>query len=369
MQNNQVLLCVTLGYAGALACVKQQNPIFAAVSGLALGAAILIRTTSIIHVVTVLLFLVGCLIYQSRDKLKLLKTVGLWIVGFIPLTLLGRVIDYHRLGSFWVTGATMAQKQLNTDPFYAGFPKLPENFPFTNPPHVGILGVLFSPAKSIFIYDPLLLPCLVLGIIFWKRFSTYIQWYLITALFNLLIHINLTSRLVFWHGDGAWGARYHVTSIHLLLIPLIAVFVQHLLSVRGWKRWLMRGLITLAILVQIASAILIHPLEARQKTWGVPGTRLDFRLGQRFTNIACLVNGSFSPGCVSRFKSKMTPERQRRFEQSVEVYNQIYFFPFTFRQDAGGNPTWVKVSYIFFFLWGLALILAVLTTVWFCFLV
>lgn len=368
MQNNQILLCVTLGYAGALACVKQQKWKFALLSGLALGAAILIRTSSIFHVATVGLFLVGGLIYQDRDWVKLLKYFGWWIVGLMPLTLLGRVIDNLRYGSFWATGYTLSQKQMNTDPIYANLPPLPDNYPFTNPPHLGILGVLFSPAKSIFIYDPLLLPSLILAIIFWKRLSPYIHWYLITAFFNLLIHIAFTSRLIFWSGDGAWGARYHVTSVHLLLIPLLAVFVQYLFSVRGWKRWLMRGLITLALLVQIASVILMHPLEARQKSWGVPGTRFEFRLGQRFINIVCLVNGSFSPGCVSRYKSRMTPKKQGEFVKSVEIYNQIYFFPFTFYQDAHGNPTWLRVSYLLFLLWGLLLILAIAITWQFCFL-
>ena len=45
-QNNQVLLFVTLGYAAALACVRGRHYLFAVLSGLALGTALLIRQTS-----------------------------------------------------------------------------------------------------------------------------------------------------------------------------------------------------------------------------------------------------------------------------------------------------------------------------------
>ncbi|HBE19899.1 MAG TPA: hypothetical protein DDW51_20355, partial [Cyanobacteria bacterium UBA11367] len=57
-------------------------------------------------------------------------------------------------------------------------------------------------------------------------------------------------------GDAAWGARYHITSVHLLLIPLVALLIQRILFVKGFTQWLMRGLIGLAIMIQIASVIL-----------------------------------------------------------------------------------------------------------------
>jgi hypothetical protein len=44
--NNQVLLFVTIGYACALAFVKQERPRFLLLGGLALGAAVLLRITS-----------------------------------------------------------------------------------------------------------------------------------------------------------------------------------------------------------------------------------------------------------------------------------------------------------------------------------
>ena len=41
----------------------------------------------------------------------------------------------------------------------------------------------------------------------------------------------------------AWGARYHVTSVHLLLIPLVAFLIQYLLSLRDYRLWLIRAIL------------------------------------------------------------------------------------------------------------------------------
>ncbi|MBE9125816.1 MULTISPECIES: hypothetical protein [unclassified Coleofasciculus] len=351
--NNQVLLFVIIGYAAALAYVRSGRPRFALISGLALGGTMLIRITSLIHVLTVVLFLIGCIAYQNRDKLKVIKTAGLWIVGFIPFSLVGRIFDYHRYGSFLATGKSVEKKQLFTDPMWEGLPKLPDNYPLINEPYIGILGSLFSPEKSIFIYDPLLLPCLALGILLWKKLSPFMQWYLITGLLNLGLHLAAYSRFFFWHGDSAWGARYQVTSIHLLLIPLLGLFVERLLSARKLTTWLMQGILALAILVQIASVTMPMNLEIYQKQLGVPGTRFDFRLGQRFNNIICLVNGSFSQGCVDRNPAK---------KRYLEHLNHLFFLPFNFSQKAALNSRLTKFLQVLLIVWVLVIALAIGST-------
>ena len=340
-QNNQVLLFVTLGYATALAYLRSHQPRFILFSGLALGAAFLIRITSVIYGLTVLLFLLGGLIYQNRNKLKSLKIVGLWIVGFIPFILVAKFFDYQRFGSFFTSSYSLWMEQINSDPLYSGLPKLPDNFPQSNPPYLGIWGVLFSPAKSIFIYDPLLLPCLLIGIICWKRLTPYLKLYLIAAFFNLLFFLALTSRLDFWHGDAAWGARYHVTSVHLLLIPLIALFVKQILLVKGLKRWLLNSLLALAIAVQITSVIL-HPTADTGKIYlAQPQSFLKFRLGWRLNNINCVIAPFASPSCPNELKATL---RQK-----------IALLPFAFTQS----------QELFLIIWGFILIAAMVTTIYF----
>jgi hypothetical protein len=273
--------------------------------------------------------------------LKILQRLGWWIVGLIPFILLGRVIDYLRFGSFWITGATLARQQWQTDPIFSGLPELPLNFPFTNPPWVGMWGVLLSPAKSIFIYDPLLLPCLVLGIVLWKKLAPYLQWYLITAILNLCLHIAFYSRLDFWHGDAAWGARYHVTSVHLLLIPLIALLIQYFLEVSKVRRWVIAGIVALAIMVQITSLIFTSSINGGRIYGASPSSFNKFRLSARIQTIGCLVNPAFAQDCPSRLVNNGEP-----------LIQKVVLLPFAFTQRRG----------LIFMAWGAVLVAAIAST-------
>ena len=308
--NNQIFLFVGLGYAGVLAYIKYSQKRFLLLSGLGVSAAVLIRASSIIHVSTSILFLVICTLYQNRDQSRSLvsylknspRVMGVWILGFLPLVIFGRLFDYFRYGSFLITGQALSAQQFTTDPKWQGLPEFPVGYPFINPPHVGILGPLFSPIKSIFIYDPLLIPCLIVGIVFWKRLSFYIKAYLGMGLLNLGLHILLTSKLIFWGGDLSWGARYHVTSVHLLIIPLLALLIQETLASKGIKSWVLRSLFAIALVIQIASVTIYHGLEIEQSPTRegdlAPEVHASqFRLGQRFVNIACQFNQSISPDC------------------------------------------------------------------------
>lgn len=341
-QNNQILLCVTLSYVAALAFIKSGKSSLVFFSGLALGGAIIIRPTSLIHGLTVLLFLVGCSAYQKLDIVKLLKIAGLWCLGLLPFTLLWRFLDYLRFGSFWATIANMALKQMESDPLFVGLPPVPTNFPFSNPPYIGIWGVLFSPAKSIFIYDPLLLPCLGLTVLVWGKTSPFMQWYIVSAIFNLGFHIIFTSRLDFWHGDGAWAARYHVTSVHLLLIPLIGLLMQRWFIVKKLKRWLINGLLTLSLFVQIASVILYPSANSGMVNFAPPSSFLEFRLISRLNSIGCLINPAIFNDCPA----PIAPSQEN------PLIEKINFWPLRFGK--GQKPLWI--------IWGVVLIAAVVST-------
>ncbi|MEP0869331.1 hypothetical protein NDA01_05925 [Trichocoleus desertorum AS-A10] len=353
--NNQLLLLVTLGYAAALAYIHHRQRYFVLLSGLALGAALLIRSTSTLHVVTVLLFLASCEFYQSRNLTKTAQAVCFWFVGFLPLALLSRILDYWRYGNFWATGKFVEQQQLTTDPVWQGLPDLPANYPLINHPSIGILGALFSPAKSIFLYDPLLIPCLILGVVLWRKLHPFLKFYLVAGVINLGLHLLAYSRFVFWHGDAAWGARYHVTSVHLLLIPLLALFIQRLLYSRKLTAWVMRGLIVLAIAIQLTSVAMPRQMEETQTLVGAPGSRLQFRLGQRAINIACLANSSISDRCPSQLPPKISDH--------LKEYNVISLLPFSFSQQAKTQPTLAPIAKTLWVIWGVVVAIAIVSTV------
>ncbi|MEM6256577.1 MAG: hypothetical protein AAF821_27030 [Cyanobacteria bacterium P01_D01_bin.156] len=351
--NNQLLLLTILGYATAIAYVQSKRSAWLLFGGAALGMAVFIRVTSMIHVLTVVLFLVGIVAYKNRQMTAVVQSFGFWIMGFFPVFLLSRYVDFLRYGSFFSSGKSVEKLQLATDPIWEGLPQLPEGYPLINSPHIGILGPLFSPAKSIFLYDPLLLPCLILSILCWQRLSPWIRWYLVTCTLNLGLHLAAYSRFVFWHGDSAWGARYHVTSVHLLLIPLLAIFIQQLLAASKAQRLLLKGILIVALITQLASVAMPMNIEIFQKQVGMPGTRLDLRLPRRFANIACYIRPDLSKLCIDRNPNK---------KEYLEHLNHLTFFPFIFSHKKSESGKTSVIQILLFLIWGLALIAAILVS-------
>lgn len=64
-QNNQVLLFVLLGYQAALTYIIKHQKFLAILSGVSLGVAFLIRITSILYAVGLLVFIVGCAVKKE----------------------------------------------------------------------------------------------------------------------------------------------------------------------------------------------------------------------------------------------------------------------------------------------------------------
>jgi hypothetical protein len=356
-QNNQILLLVILGYATALQYVKTRDTKHLLLSGLAIGGAVLLRITCILHGLTVFLFLISCIFYQNRKWQSIIKPTLYWLLGLIPFSLLGRIFAYFRYGSIFLSAKKVEQLQLDNDPLWEGMPSLPDNYPLVNSPLIGILGPIFHPGKSLFIYDPLLFPSLIIGIREWRKFNPYIQLYLIANILNLALHFTAYSRFVFWHGDSAWASRYHVTSVHLLIIPLLGYFLEAMLTRQNWQRWLIKGLIILSIIVQLASTALPFNLELFQKQVGVPGSKYDLRIINRINNIACYFVPTLNPYCSSQY-----PNLQKK----LEPFYHFRYFPFNYQFKYQDSPQTQSLLTIMIVLWFVTLVLTLLST--FCFL-
>ena len=130
-----------------------------------------------------------------------------------------RLYSYYRFGSLTQTYLPIfAREQRLQDP------TLPANFPWSTPFHEGVLGALFTPEKSIFLFDPLLVLALALLALLWKRLAAEIRAYAVTSLLLLLGYISFYARYTYWAGDFAWGDRYVSTAVELvalLAVPLL----------------------------------------------------------------------------------------------------------------------------------------------------
>lgn len=99
---------------------------------------------------------------------------------------------------------------------------------FTTPLEEGVFGFFLSPGKSLFLYAPI-----VVVAIFGLRLS-YLKHrrYAITVGALLVAHLAIYARYEFWSGDDAFGPRYILPFVPLLIAliaPVLALGPQ-------WKR-------------------------------------------------------------------------------------------------------------------------------------
>ena len=94
-------------------------------------------------------------------------------------------------------------------------------------------------------------------------------------------------------------------------------------------------------------------LEVFQAQMGMPGSRLNFRLGQRFININCLIHKEWSAFCTTNY-----PDKQEKLKR----WNTLAFWPQNLNRqlvEAGYSSAY---GWLFWLLWVLLLLLAVTLT-------
>src|SRR5262249_9877915 len=153
-------------------------------------------------------------------------------VYFIFL-LIDRAYNFYRFGSWTGTYLPIFAREMR-----AQDPTLPPNFPWSTPFYEGVLGALFKPEKSIFLFDPLLILALALAFLLWKRMPVAIRAYAIAVLFLLVAYISFYARYAYWAGDFAWGDRYVSTSVQMVAMLAVPLLVHY----RGYiGRWMQAG--------------------------------------------------------------------------------------------------------------------------------
>lgn len=90
----------------------------------------------------------------------------------------------------------------------------------------GLNGLLLSPGKSVFIYAPVAVVALIAVPWSIRRYPAEISLLLAIALVNLLIFARFSG----WSGDQAWGPRYM-----LIALPLLVLIAAPVLSGTPWR--------------------------------------------------------------------------------------------------------------------------------------
>jgi hypothetical protein len=164
---------------------------------------------------------------MNADKrgLKSVFPVSLFLIGLLPFV---AALVWHNDLRFG-------------DPMQFGYTR--EGF--TTPVGEGVLGLLFSPGKSVFFYAP----PLVLSAILWSRFRRAYP-----ALGEFLA-LAWAAALIFygawwaWHGGWCWGPRF--------LVPLMPLSALPLIMLPDGQRWrlIAAALILIGIAVQGAGVL------------------------------------------------------------------------------------------------------------------
>jgi hypothetical protein len=249
---------------------------------------------------------------------------------YAAFLLIDRIYQFHRFGSLTNTYvAIFAQQQRALNP------SLPVNYPFETPFHVGFLGPLCAPEKSIFLFDPLLILMVVLVALGWRRFSPAVKAYILSTMLLVLIYIGFYARYTVWSGDSAWGDRYVSTAVQLAAFLSAPLLLRYRVEFGSTVWRLGFGLIAISAAVQLASIAFWLSLELYQMTTlGHP----TFVIWLRCKNIVAFAFGKMDAWGLTN--SDMTTDPWDYVH--ITTWN---FLPFVLRR-VGVAPAWaVRVAF------------------------
>jgi hypothetical protein len=306
-----------------------------------LGLNLLTRVTTALDLIAAGVFLLAVLWFEHKlDR-------GLWqrIISYAKIAVpvyaiffvLERLYSMYRFGSFTQTYLSIFAREMR-----AQDPTLPANFPWSTPLHVGVLGALFEPEKSIFIFDPLLILALLLFVLLWKRMDAVVRAYIATSLLLVLGYVFFYARYTYWSGDFAWGDRYVCTAVAMVAMLAVPLLLRYRINLARWVWPAAIAIVVISFTIQIASLMFWLPLEIYQmETIGHP----TFVIALRFKNIAALALGKMDAWGLNT--ESMTYDQWDYAH--ITTWN---FLPFLLRR-VGAAPRWlVDVTFV---VWGSAL--------------
>ena len=347
-ENNYIMLLTLAGFSFQYEWLRRGGRRALLVGSCALGLNLLTRLTTGLDLIAVGVFLLLVLWMERASgaefRRRFVDYVGTAAPVYAVFVIVDRLYHFYRFQSFTNTYVTIfGREQRMIDP------TLPANYPWETPFHVGFLGPLFKPEKSIFLFDPLLVLTIVLSVILWKRLSKPVTAFLAASLLLLVAYICFYARYTVWSGDFAWGDRYVSTAVELATLLAVPLLLRHWDGVSGVARWGATLLIGVSLLIQLASLAFWLPLEIYQmETLGHP----TFVIVLRFKNIVAFVLGKMDAWGLNTEAMGQDPWDYVH----ITTWN---FLPFLLRR-VGAVPRWVVDMAFVFWGVGLAALLGVL---------
>ena len=342
MENNYIMLLTLAGFAFQYEWLRSGKWRALLIGSAALGLNLLTRLTTGLDLLAVASFLFLVMWFESMGGAALWRRVVVYVKTALPVyaifLLIDRFYQYYRFGSFFNTYVhyfTVERRLLD--------PSLPANYPFENPFHVGFLGALFAPEKSIFLFDPLLVLTIVITALAWKRLRPEIRAYIVAAFLLLFGYICFYAKYTVWSGDFAWGDRYVSTAAELVAFISVPLLLRYRVDLGKFIWTVGVTLIGVSAAVQLASLAFWLPLEIYQmETLGHP----TFVIALRFRNIVAFAFGKMEAWGLNNYAMTQDPWDYVH----ITTWN---FLPFVLRR-VGEAPGWVVKVCFAFWIAGLA---------------
>jgi hypothetical protein len=286
-ENNYIFLLTLTGLLYQLKWLRTGKTRALIIGSAAFGLNLLTRITTGMDLLAGGLFILLVMWFENVDRKEFLRRCRDYLAGALPVylffILLDRLYQFYRFGSFFNTYIGLVTVETK-----ARMPGLPASYPWTTPFETGFFGALFSPEKSIFLFDPLLILMLALALVAWRRFSATVKAYTVTMALLLLAYLSFYARYFAWAGDDAWGDRYVSTTVELAALLAVPLLLRYHRQLSRWTWGFGVALMGWSLLVQMASLAFWMPLELYQmETLGHP----TFVIGLRFKNILAFALG------------------------------------------------------------------------------
>jgi hypothetical protein len=354
MENNYIFLLTMTGFCYQYEWLRSGSRRALLIGSGALGLNLLTRLTTGLDLITVAVFLLLVLWFERelkpgnanvgtgvRDRPverssttvpvhgQFLERCTAYLKTALPIYLvflfLDRLYQFYRFGN-WTT----TYVHYFTIEHRLQDPTLPAKYPWETPFHVGFLGPLISPEKSIFLFDPLIVLVIMVAVFGWKYFSPAIKSFVIAGFLLVLGYICLYARYTVWSGNFAWGDRYVSTAAEIAAFISVPLLLR-LRTQLGRTVWITGMLLAgVSLVIQLASLAFWLPLEIYQgDDLGHP----QWVIWLRFKNIV-----AFSLGKMDAWGLNTDSMGYDQWDyQHLTCWN---FLPFVLRR-MGAAPRWV----------------------------
>ena len=296
---------------------------WAVVAGLASSLALLTRLTSVLE--TGVLALYSLTITSKRKR---------FLAGFVPplagAVLFDRWYQYYRFGELFSTYTGIVERQFRP-------PGASEKFLFSYPFWKGLLGALFSPDKSILLFDPLLAALVV--VVVWNRraLSRELRAILCWLALLLVLYLSFYAKFYYFGGGVAWGDRYVLLPVQLLCLFTVPLLLTPQHPAPAWMRRTLWVVLFGAVILQAASTVIAANLEVMQRDLGY-------------------TQGAIWNRAVNLVEIARDREEPARFTGIPIEWRTLYYFPFQLRFRFPALARWAIAAW-FALLAGLPLLI------------